>query len=248
MKDFYNGLFALGLIVGAGACVLMFILLEWFGFEISASSGFLAALLGAFVGGSFTIAAQMMAADTAAKQAKKERHEQSLKIEKAIARSIWIKVRDYHVEIVALHTHYATRTPENSLPIGGKLRLAREYDWPHRHIEFSVEEKSVCLEWENLELLAYLDKLQIFAINLEGDHNRYSDKIRAYLAARPFVLDPSDNSRGLLFNTEGFETDPYFQELRETLEALKPELEDAVGYLPELEQLVEEELKSRFGI
>ena len=248
MKDFYNGLFALGLVAGAGACVLVFILLEWFGFEISASSGFLAALLGAFVGGSFTIAAQMMAADAAAKEAKKERDEQSLKIEKAVAQSIFLKIHDYYNEVLGLHGHYSKRISANSLRINGKPKLASEYPYPHRRIQFSIEEKSVCIEWKNHKLLNDLSDLEGLSANLEVFHSGYSPKIRLYIATLSSEVAKDDKRKAVATRMGNHEEDVDFQELSAILEQFNRELAYALDFIPQLRFKIEAELSARFGI
>ena len=246
MKHFYNGLFALGVVVGAGACVLLFMLLEWFGFAVSMNSGLWAALLGAVVGGSFTMVAQMMAADAAGKEAKKERDEQGLKIEKALAQSILLKILDYYNEVIGLNGHYSKRTKENSLAINGELKLALEWPYPHHRIKFSTEEKSVCLEWKNHKLLNGLNDLEGLSTNLEIFHDGYSSKIRPYIAALTGSVHKDDKSIVIASKFGNHENDQYFQELRAILEQFKKELAEAMDYIPMLRKAIDEELNTRF--
>ena len=245
MKDFYNGLFALGMVAGAGACILIFILLEWFGFTISANNGFLAALLGAFVGGSFTIAAQMMAADATAKQAKKERDEQSLKIEKAIAQSIFLKIHDYQNEVIPMGQHYSTRTKSNSLIINEKPVLALESPYSLPAVKFTMEEKSMCLDWKNHNLFNGLNDMEGLSTNLEILHNGYSSKIRAYVAtfsptARGYIAEATSEISS--------ENDVNFQELARILWQINNEFPNASDLLPKLSKMIEKELTVRFGV
>lgn len=237
-------MFALGLVAGAGACVLVFMLLEWFGFEISANSGFLAALLGAFVGGVFTIVAQMMAADAAAKAAKAERDEQSLKIEKAIAQSILLKIHDYQNATIPMGRHYSNRTEQNSLIIGGVCILALESPYSLRDLKFSIEEKSMCLDWENHDLINRLNDIEGLSNNLKILHSRYSEKIVAYLEA----MNP--RARGHIAEAvieKDLDDDVKFQQLSRILDQVNDEFSKAKAHLPSVRELIESELATRFG-